>query len=177
MDNLRELVQQNKSAILFTGGDFNLPDINWNYMYVTGNQYQVPVSPTWTLLSTLVSNNLWISPPGSIHTGLLIYHLFKSAVPSQACPTMLQCSSQPDWDQQSPSQPHARLSYGNELTWHPSEPGLINLLKSSMKLTPQRPIYMIYGMPSPRPWNGSWRTTYPRSGPPLHTPSRGRTPL
>ena len=46
MDNLRELVQQNKSAILCTGGDFNLPDINWNDMYVTGNQYQVPVSPT-----------------------------------------------------------------------------------------------------------------------------------
>ena len=44
MDNLTELVQQNKSAILFTGGDFNLLDINWNDMSVTGNQYPVPVN-------------------------------------------------------------------------------------------------------------------------------------
>ena len=44
MDNLGELVQQNKSAILFTGGDFNLPDINWNDMYVTGNKYPVPAN-------------------------------------------------------------------------------------------------------------------------------------
>ena len=38
-----------------------------------------------------------------------------------------------------------------------------------MQLTPHIPRYRIYGTPSPRPWNGSWRTTYPRSGPHTYT--------
>ena len=38
MDNLREMANMHNSAIILAGGDFNLPDIQWNDMSIAGNQ-------------------------------------------------------------------------------------------------------------------------------------------
>ena len=34
---LEEISNSNKNAVIWIGGDFNLPDINWNSMAVNGN--------------------------------------------------------------------------------------------------------------------------------------------
>ena len=38
MDNLRDMANMHKSAIILAGGDFNIPDIQWNDMSIADNQ-------------------------------------------------------------------------------------------------------------------------------------------
>ena len=60
-----------KNSIFWLGGDFNLPDINWQNQDITGNQYPLSVNELFLemsqdlglqqmLTSPLVAHHFWI---------------------------------------------------------------------------------------------------------------------
>ena len=72
MDNLREMANMHKSAIILAGGDFNLPDIQWNNMSIAGNQNPSAVNETYLHtfqdlgLEQLVEFPTWYNPDNTL---------------------------------------------------------------------------------------------------------------
>ena len=56
LDEIRDLSNMHKNSIFIIGGDFNLPDIDWIDLSITGTQY--PARRNETFLSLIADNNL-----------------------------------------------------------------------------------------------------------------------
>ena len=60
-EELSDLRQNFKNAVLLIGGDFNLPDIDWNNNTVTNTSYPYRVSRTFLDLTQDLGLDGWLS--------------------------------------------------------------------------------------------------------------------